>query len=315
MTNPLLSLKVPLGFGFMKASWGNAETLLPGQAQDSFKRGLNAAMDAGVRLFDTADIYAPTWDSMGHNEILLREAIEEWQVPAATKTELIVATKGGLTRSAGEVWSKDGSYDYLMRAAENSAKRLGLNEIPLWQHHRLDFHLTLSEQIKNLRKLRENAPIRHIGVSNYSAEQLRRALDVIGGPSEGGIISVQNQLNPAYRNELDVLDVCEEHGLAFLPWSPSKGVTKPFEGTEIFDRFNSIASDRNVSVFNVAQAWLRSLSPNLVPLPGVTRFESILDNLSAVDFRLSQSELDSLQHLPESMPVDEELARDQPVAE
>lgn len=315
MTNPLLSLKVPLGFGFMKASWGNAETLLPGKAQDSFKRGLNAAMDAGVRLFDTADIYAPTWDSMGHNEILLREAIEEWQVPAATKTELIVATKGGLTRSAGEVWSKDGSYDYLMRAAENSAKRLGLNEIPLWQHHRLDFHLTLSEQIKNLRKLRENAPIRHIGVSNYSAEQLRRALDVIGGPSEGGIISVQNQLNPAYRNELDVLDVCEEHGLAFLPWSPSKGVTKPFEGTEIFDRFNSIASDRNVSVFNVAQAWLRSLSPNLVPLPGVTRFESILDNLSAVDFRLSQSELDSLQHLPESMPVDEELARDQPVAE
>jgi aryl-alcohol dehydrogenase-like predicted oxidoreductase len=315
MTNPLLSLRVPIGFGFFKGSWGNSDIVVPGEARESFKRGLNAAMDAGVRLFDTADIYAPTWDTIGHNEEILRDAINEWHAPAETKAELFIATKGGLTRSPDESWSKNANYDYLMRAVENSAKHLGLSEIPLWQHHRLDFHLTLSEQIKNLRKLNENAPIRHIGVSNYSAEQLRRALDVIGGPNDGGIISVQNQLNPAYRNAMDVLEVCEEHGLAYLPYSPNKGVTKPFEGTELYNRFNLVAQERSVSIYGVAQAWLRSLSPNIVPLPGATKASTIMDSLGAVDFRLSQADIDSLQNLPESMPVDEELARDQPLAE
>ena len=324
MTNPLLELKVPIGFGFFKGSWGNSAIVNPGEARESFKRGLNAAMDAGVRLFDSADIYAPTWDTMGHNEEILRDAVNEWQATPEQKQELIIATKGGITRAAGdsgnsrapgEVWGKDGSYDYLMRAVEKSAKHLGLSEIPLWQHHRLDPKLTLSEQIKNLRKLNENAPIKHIGLSNYSADQLRRALDVIGGPNDGGIISIQNQLNPAYRHGLDVLEVCEEHGLAFMPWSPSKGVTNQFAGSEIHTRFSKIAEDRNVSVFSVAQAWLRSLSPNIVPLPGVTRFESILDGLSGVHFRLTAAELSALADLPESMPVDEELARDQPLPE
>ena len=315
MTNPLLNLKRPIGFGFMKASWGNSDVVAPGAAREAFKRGLNHAMDSGVTLFDTADIYAPTWDSMGHNELILRDAIDEWEAPAEAKQELIVATKAGITRSEGEVWSKNGTYDYLMRAVELSANRLELNELPLWQHHRLDFHLTLSEQLENLRKLNENAPIRHIGVSNYSAAQLRQALEVIGGPNDGGIISVQNQLNPAYRNDMDVLEVVEEHGLAFLPWSPSKGVTKPFEGSEIYNRFKAIADSRAVTVFAVAQAWLRSLSPNIVPIPGVTKIESIMDHLGAVGFRLTAAELASLENLPESMPVDEELARDQPLAE
>jgi aryl-alcohol dehydrogenase-like predicted oxidoreductase len=315
MTNPLLNLQVPIGFGFMNASWANASTLEAGQPREEFKKALQTAMDAGVRFFDTADIYAPSFEEFGHNEVLLRETINEWHGSSEEKDNLLIATKGGITRAKGEVWSKDGSYDYLMRAAESSAKRLGLSEIPLWQHHRLDFHLSLSEQIKNLRKLNENGPIRHIGVSNYSAKQLRQALDVIGGPNDGGIISVQNQLNPAYRNDMDVLEVVEEHGLAFLPWSPSKGVTKPFEGTEIYNRFKAIADSRGVTVFAVAQAWLRSLSPNLVPLPGVTKIESILDHLGAVGFRLTAAELASFENLPESMPVDEELARDQPLAE
>lgn len=315
MTNPLLNLKRPIGFGFMNASWANASTLEPGQAREKFKQALHAAMDAGVRLFDTADIYAPNFEAFGHNELLLRETIAEWGGSPADKSSLIVATKGGITRAKGELWSKNASFDYLMRATESSAKRLGLSEIPIWQHHRLDFHLTLSAQLENLRKLNENAPIRHIGVSNYSAAQLRQALEVIGGPNDGGIISVQNQLNPAYRNDMDVLEVCEEHNLAFLPWSPSKGVTKQFEGSEIYNRFKVIADSRGVTIFAVAQVWLRSLSPNIVPIPGVTRIESIMDQLGAVELRFTDAELASLENLPESMPIDEELARDQPLAE
>jgi aryl-alcohol dehydrogenase-like predicted oxidoreductase len=313
--NPLLNLKKSLGFGFMNASWGGAPTLVPGEAREQFKRALNTAMDAGIRLFDTADIYAPSFEAFGHNEILLREAIEEWQAPQSDKDQLIVATKGGITRAAGEVWSKDASYEYLMRAIEDSAKRLGFDEIPVWQHHRLDFHLTLSEQIKNLRKVNENAPIRHIGVSNYSAEQLRRALDVIGGPNDGGIVSVQNQLNPVYRHDLDVLEVCEEHGLAFLPWSPSKGVTSKFAGSVTYELFNGIAESRGVSRFAVAQAWLRSLSPNIVPIPGVTKIESIVDAIGAIELRLTTSELATVSDLPETQPVDDELLKHQPLAE
>ncbi|MFM6977597.1 MAG: aldo/keto reductase, partial [Micrococcales bacterium] len=102
---------------------------------------------------------------------------------------------------------------------------------------------------------------------------------------------------------------------AFLPWSPSKGVTAQFEGSEIHTRFSKIAQERNVSVFSVALAWLRTLSPNIVPIPGVTRFESILDHLGALDFRLTEADRAALEDLPESMPIDDELARHQPIPE
>ena len=315
MTNPLLNLSVPIGFGFMNASWAGAPTLTDQAARAEFKSALHFAMDAGVTLFDTADIYAPTWDTMGHNEILLREAIAEWDAPDSAKEALVVATKAGITRAPGEAWSKDASYGYLLGAVEASARRLGLEEIPLWQHHRLDFHLTLSEQLANLRRLRDTAPIRHIGVSNYSASQLRQALEVVGGPSDGGIISVQNQLNPAYRQELEVLEVCEEFDLAYLPWSPMYGVRPTDKNLPVYAVFTSVAERLGVSGFAVAQAWLRSLSPSIIPLPGVTRLESIQDAVSAVELRLSSADLAVLAELPESLPLHEELVRDQPKPE
>ena len=296
--NPLLNLAVPLGFGFMNASWAGAATLTDEPARDKFKAALHFAMNAGVQLFDTADIYAPTWDTMGHNEILLREAIESWDATPAAKASLVVATKGGITRAPGETWSKDATYAYVMSAVEASALRLGLAEIPLWQHHRLDFHLTLGEQLQNLRRLNETAPIRHMGVSNYSASQLRHALEIIGGPSDGGIVSVQNQLNPAYRQELDVLEVCEEHGLAYLPWSPMMGARLSDAAMPVHAVFAGVAQAAGASTFAVAQAWLRSLSPNIVPLPGVTRLESIKDAIGAAGLRLDAAQLASLANLP-----------------
>jgi len=313
--NPLLHLEVPLGFGFMNASWVGAPTLTDESARARFKSALHWAMDAGVRLFDTADIYAPSFETMGHNEVLLREAIAEWNAPAAAKASLLIATKGGITRAAGEAWSKDASYAYLMSAVEASASRLGLSEIPLWQHHRLDFHLTLSDQLNNLKRLNETAPIRHIGVSNYSASQLRQALEVIGGPLDGGIISVQNQLNPAYRQELDVLEVCEKHGLAYLPWSPMMGVRPSDSAMPVYAVFAGVAKAAGVTSFAIAQAWLRSFSPNIVPLPGVTRIESIQDSVGASGLRLDAAQLAALSNLPESLPLHEELVRDQPLGD
>ena len=324
-SSPLLGLKVPIGFGFMNASWGNSPILDAGAERDNFVAALHYAMDAGVRLFDTSDIYAPSWQRFGHNEVLLREAVESWTGSAAAKSELVLATKGGITRGPadggedtkgiGEAWGKNGSFEYLLKASEASAERLGVDTIPLWQHHRLATNLTLGEQLVNLRKLREQGPIRHIGVSNYSKVQLLRALDVVGGPSDGGIISVQNQLNPVYRQQLDVLEVCEEYGLAYLPWSPTKGVRGTDLGTEVHSRFRAVAEAQGVSTYAVAQAWIRSLSPNIVPLPGVTKLASIEDSISTVDLRLTAAESESLGDLPESWPLDAELVRDQPLAD
>lgn len=323
-SNPVLQLQLPIGFGFMNASWGGAPTLAPGDARDAFIAALHFAMDSGVTFFDTADIYAPSWDAFGHNEILLREAIATWSGTETQKASLLVATKGGITRGPGqpgqdskgigESWGKSATYDYLMKAVVGSAERLGLSEIPLWQHHRLDPNLTLTEQLANLRKLNQNAPIRHIGVSNYSAEQLRAALAEIGGPADGGIVSVQNQLNPAYRQQMDVLEVCEAAGVAYLPWSPMKGVRASDAGKPVHDRFQSVARAKGVSIFAVAQAWLRSLSDVVVPMPGVTKLQSIQDSLASVPIRLTAEEAQQLADLPETMPLDDELVRDQPLS-
>jgi aryl-alcohol dehydrogenase-like predicted oxidoreductase len=179
--------------------------------------------------------------------------------------------------------------------------------LDLWQHHRLDPKLAFEEQVKNLDALRARGIVRHIGVNNYSAKQLRRAIDILGTPTEGGIVSVQNQFNPVYRHDLEVLDVCDEFGIVFLPWSPSKGVG------DLTEVFGGIAATHGCSNHAVAMAWLRSHSDNIVPIPGVTRNETVLDNLQALTIRLSEEELAQINaSLPESRPVDGELLSDQP---
>jgi len=136
-----------LGFGFMRASFDadNAD-------RERTITTLHHAMNAGNVLFDTADIYAPTWDSFGHNELLLAEAIRTW---GGDKSKIVVATKAGITRKPGEVWGRNASLDYLLRAAEASAGRLGLTKIPLWQHHRLDPNMPFETQLENLAALRQ----------------------------------------------------------------------------------------------------------------------------------------------------------------
>jgi len=105
-------------------------------------------LDAGVRLLDTADIYAPAWNEIGHNELFVAHALATWSAPAETKKSVLVATKGGITRADGEVWGRDGSREHLVRAAEASRERLGVNTIQLWQHHRLDASLDFETQVE-----------------------------------------------------------------------------------------------------------------------------------------------------------------------
>lgn len=284
-----------IGFGFMKASFFASD-----DNRQSTIEALHTALDMGVRLFDTADIYAPTWDAFGHNELLAAEAMRTHPLGS----QAIIATKAGITRKPGEVWGRNASLDYLLRAAEASAGRLGVSKISLWQHHRLDPNMPFEQQLENLAGLRQRGIIENIGVSNYSAKQLRRALEVAGP-----IASVQNQFSPVYRNEADVFEVCEQNGIAYLPWSPSNGLHAGEPRTVIHD----VADELGQSPYAIGVAWLRSLSSSIVPLPGVTRAASVVDSVGGSKLQLSSKVLARINHdLPPSLSYDNELLSDQP---
>ena len=298
-----------VGIGLMNVSWiwSNGAALDPLRRQESAIPAIHAGLDAGITLLDTADIYAPTWDAFGHNEIFAAEALRTWSGTKEQKSKVVIATKGGITRKPGEVWSRNGSLDYLLRAAEASAGRLGVDKIDLWQHHRLDPSIEFETQVENIGVLKERGIVDQLGVSNYDAKQLEKAINILGGPDQGGIVSVQNEFSPRYRYDLDVLEVCEKHNIAFLPWSPLGGVRTKSEVAEgsVFEEF---APKYSATPFALALAWEMKYSPAVLPIPGATRAESILDCVSATEIELSDDDFATISaNLPEQAEYSTEL--------
>lgn len=298
-----------IGIGMMNVSWVWAN----GAALDAVRRyeeaipAIHAGLDAGITLLDTADIYAPTWNAFGHNEIFTAEALRAWNASAEQKAKVVIATKAGITRQPGEKWGRNASLDYLLRAAEASAGRLGVDRIDLWQHHRLDPAIDFETQFENVLVLKERGIVDQIGVSNYDAKQLEIAVKIGGRPEEGGVVSVQNEFSPRYRYDLDVLEVCEKYGITFLPWSPLGGVRTKSEiaGSSVFEE---VAQKIGASPFAVALAWEMKYSPAVLPIPGATREESILDCAASVDIELSDEDFAYLSaNLPEQAEYSSEL--------
>jgi aryl-alcohol dehydrogenase-like predicted oxidoreductase len=278
---------------------------------------IHAALDAGVQLLDTADIYAPAWNAMGHNERLVGEAFRSWNGSSEQKAKVVIATKGGITRAKGEDWwgvpGRNASKHYLYRAVEASAAKMGLSTIPLWQHHRLDTSITFEEQFENVLSLKEHGYVQHIGLSNVNPEQLRKAIEIGGTPSEGGIVSVQNEFSPRYRLWADVIDICTQYGIAYLPWSPLGGGSN-FQkiATGEFGAFDRIAEAKGVSAYALTIAWHLNQFPTSIPIPGASRAESILDSLSGAAITLSSEEIAELNaSCPPDGPLQYELV-DQP---
>jgi len=278
---------------------------------------IHAALDAGVQLLDTADIYAPAWNAMGHNEILVGEAFRTWGASPEEKKKIVIATKGGITRGKGDNWwgepGRNASKHYLYRAVEASASKMGLSKIPLWQHHRLDTSITFDEQFENVLSLKDHGYVEAIGLSNVNAAQLRRALSLGGTPSQGGIVSIQNEYSPRYRLSTDVIDICTEYGIAFLPWSPLGGGSN-FEkiATGEFGAFDRMAQAKGVSAYALTVAWHLSQFPTSIPIPGASKAASILDSLSGADIHLSAGEIAELNATcPPDGPIQHELV-DQP---
>jgi aryl-alcohol dehydrogenase-like predicted oxidoreductase len=298
-----------IGVGCMNVSWiwSNGAALDPVRRQESAIPAIHAALDAGVTLLDTADIYAPTWDAFGHNEIFVAEALRTWSGTKEQKNKVVIATKAGISRQPGERWGRNGSLDYLLRAAEASAGRLGVEKIDLWQHHRLDPDIVFETQVANILALKERGIVDQIGVSNYDAKQLEIAIKIAGGPDEGGIVSIQNEFSPRYRYDLDVLAVCEKYGVAYLPWSPLGGMNNKKAITDS-DAFEEVANKHNVSKYAIALAWEIKTSPSVIPIPGATRTESILDCITALDVTLSDDDFEYLNaNLPEQAEYSSEL--------
>jgi len=289
----------PIGLGCMPLSGFPPEKAWILDQRDQAISVIHAALDAGITLLDTADIYAPTWNTIGHNEKLVGEAFRSWNGSADAKSKVVIATKGGITRGPGKDWFGTGGRNaeehYLYRAVEASAGKLGVDKIQLWQHHRLNHTMPYETQFENVMKLKAHGVVQNIGVSNVNAEQLRRAIKIGGTPAQGGLISVQNEWSPRYRHGAEVLEICKENGIAFLPWSPMGGIGNPAAvGTGKYNAFDDLAKAKGVSAYAITIAWHLANSPVEIPIPGATRPESILDSFKGVGITLNADELAQL---------------------
>ncbi|HET7477565.1 MAG TPA: aldo/keto reductase [Dermatophilaceae bacterium] len=245
---------------------------------------IHAALDAGVTLVDTADAYHIGADEVGHNETLIAEALRSYGGDAQ---DVLVATKGGHLRPGDGSWTIDGSPDHLREACDASLARLGVEAIGLYQLHRPDPSVPYAESVGAIRDLLDAGKIQMAGISNANPDQIRTAQDVLGGR----LVSVQNQYSPAYRSSEPELRLCQELGIAFLPWSPLGGISRAADLGSRFAPFQEIADAHGVSPQQVTLAWMLATAPVVIPIPGSSRPETILDSVQSVDLTLSPDEL------------------------
>jgi aryl-alcohol dehydrogenase-like predicted oxidoreductase len=256
--------------------------------EDRSIRTIHAALDAGVTLIDTADAYHQYAGETGHNERLIAKALATY---SGDTGDVLVATKGGHIRPGDGSWIVDGSPAHLRGAAEASLKALGVEAIGLYQFHRPDPKVPYDESVGVLRELLDAGKIRLAGISNATVEQIDIAQRVLG---EGNLASVQNQFSPAFRSSEPELRHTVEHGIAFLPWSPLGGIGRAGELGSRHAAFAEIAQAHGVSPQRVTLAWMLALSSKVIPIPGASRPESVMDSAQAADLVLTSEEVDRL---------------------
>ncbi len=265
-----------MGFGAMRLTgdgiWGAARD--PGEARAVLRR----ALELGVNFIDTADAYGPNVD-----EDLIAAAL--YPYPRG----LVIATKGGLTRPGPNQWVPDGRPEHLRAACEGSLKRLKLERIDLYQFHAIDSKVPLEDSIGELARLRKEGKIRHVGVSNFKAEDLVRAQRIVP------VASVQNRYNAADRASQEVLDACTRQKLAFIPWAPiASGSSSKLEKENDGKGVEVVAQARGISVYQVAIAWLLAQSPSMLPIPGTSSIKHLQENVAATAIKLTPAELASI---------------------
>lgn len=257
------------------------------QPREQLLDTIRAALDAGVTLFDTADAYGPGDQlgarAQGANERLVASLIDELGV----RDRVVLATKGGHVRADGGHWATDSSPEHLRQAVDDSLQRLGVEQIALWQHHRPDPNVDYADVLGTLGEIATSGKVRMLGLSNADPDQIRAAHKELGD----ALVSVQNEFSPRFRSSRPEIDVCEELGLAFLPWSPLGGLGDAKQLAEKHPAFAEVAAAHGVSAQQVALAWELAQSPVVIPIPGAKRPESIRDSAAAADLQLTEDEV------------------------
>ena len=251
------------------------------------------AIDMGITLLDTANVYSPTWDTFGHNETLVAEAVRTYS-GSADISKVVIATKGGIIKPADNVVERDGTREGLLKACEASLKRLNTSSIELYQFHRHDPSVTYTEQMLSLKALKDAGMVKRIGLSNAQGSELAVALEILGGPNDGGVVSIQNEYSPRYRGEQDVLDKCSELGIAFLPWSPLGGAAQAGEVGSRYSDFAAVATEVGATAQEVVLAWLLALTPVMIPIPGATKTATVDSIIRASALKLTLAQLERL---------------------
>jgi aryl-alcohol dehydrogenase-like predicted oxidoreductase len=245
---------------------------------------IHAALDAGVTLIDTADAYHLKANDVGHNESLIASALASF---GGDTSDVLVATKGGHLRPGDGSWTVNGAPEYVKQACEASLKRLGVEAIGLYQFHRPDPRVPYADSVGALRELLDEGKIVRAGISNANPAQIRQAREILGED----LVSVQNQFSPSFRSSEPELRLCDELGLAFLPWSPLGGIGAAPGLGDRFAVYAEIGAAHGVSPQQVALAWMLAKSPVVIPIPGSTRPETIRDSVAAAQLELSAEEL------------------------
>jgi pyridoxine 4-dehydrogenase len=257
-----------LGFGAMRLTgegiWGEPAD------RDEAKAVLRRAIELGVNFIDTADSYGPN---------VSEELISETLYPYPD--DLVIATKGGLERTGPGQWPANGRPEHLTEVCEGSLRRLKLDQIPLYQFHRPDPAVPLEDSIGALVTLKEQGKIRHIGVSNVTEEQLRRAQRLTP------VVSIQNRYNVEDRRSEPLVDLCEQEQMVFLPWAPMQDLGRNRIVREMAQRYD--ATPRQIAL-----AWLLARSPSILPIPGTGSVSHLGGNVAAAAIKLTPADVASL---------------------
>lgn len=256
-------------------------------AEEQSVATIHAALDAGVTFIDTADAYSRDSGDFGHGESLVATALASY---GGDTSNVLVATKGGHTRAADQSWGLNGTSDYLKQACDASLKRLDVDAIGLYQFHRPDPAVDYADSVGALRDLLDAGKIRYAGISNADPAQIRQANDILGGR----LVSVQNQFSPAFRSSEPELALCDELGIAFLPWSPFGGISRAGDLGSRYTAFAKTGEAHGVSPQQVCLAWMLAKSPVVIPIPGSSRPETIRDSAAAAHLTLTADEIAAL---------------------
>jgi pyridoxine 4-dehydrogenase len=259
-----------LGYGAMRITgpgiWG------PPQDHDESIRVLKRAVELGINFIDTADSYGPNV-----SEELIAEALHPY--PAG----LVVATKGGLLRTGPNQWPVDASPKHLEEVLHGSLKRLQVEQIDLYQLHRVDDKVPFEDTLKFLQKAQQDGFIKHIGLSEVDVDQIKKAQEFVD------IVSVQNMYSVDNRKWEAVLDYTREQNMAFIPWYPLAG-----GNAEALKALDEISQKHGATPQQIALSWLLHHSPNILLIPGTSKVNHLEENVKTADIALSAEDMATL---------------------